>query len=481
MNRFLIVFLFGVLATTSIAQKSIENKVKKILSDSMFTYAQIGLSVRDIEGNESINIGGNKKMIPASSLKLITTLNALDILGKGFKYKTKIGYSGEIDDDGTLQGNIVIIGTGDPTLGSGRYGKENNWATRKSEIVDVIKQKGITCIDGIIEVRTNVYDGQSIGKNWPYSDIANYYGSGAWALNFNENKYNLYFETGKQGDIVSVSHTSPIVPNIGFTSEVVVKGAKTSDNAYIYGDPYNFNKIIRGSIPYRKQHFIIKGAIPNPPLTFAHIISDALTYINIQNGGYGISENPIKKRNFKELLLLTSRSLSTIIKDANFESINLYCESIIRLLGKKINNVGSIEGGVNIIKDRLIKIGIDQNSFHIEDGSGLSPRNTITTAAFTYFLSHIAAKRGVRDIIQYIPQTGASGTVSSMLKGENAQKNFYLKSGSMGGVLSYTGYFRSQGGKWYSFSIIINNHAVSNTKIRRKIEEVCEIIYLQLP
>lgn len=480
MKRCILICFIGFQYVLGVSQNSKTNaKLESILSEEAFDYASVGLSVRSLDGREIISLGGDKKLIPASSQKLITTFSAIEVLGADYNFKTRIGYSGTIDRSGTLSGDIVVIGSGDPTFGSQRFGQ--NWKDILDRIVNSIKTKGIKCIDGKIEIRTNVFSGQPIPGSWPYGDIANYYGSGSWALNFNENEYDLYFKPKvKEGKIAQIERTDPEIPHLKIQSEVITKGRNTGDNAYIYGDQYHYSKIVRGSIPYDTKPFKIKGSIPNPPLSFAALLSLRLEGEGILNNGLNVSSNPIKKSVFKELLIIKSESLSKIVSQANFESINLYCEALLRLIAKKEKNEGSIEAGLEVISDRIEAYGIDKYSFRLEDGSGLSPRNNIAPSSFTTFLNAAVAKIGRSSLLQYIPQTGVSGTVSTLLQNKKSQKKFYLKSGSMGGVLSYTGLFQGASGMWYSICFISNNHSHGNGAVKRKAENIFEALYFGL-
>lgn len=480
--KYRLVFLMwiGFLANNH-AQTALDQKIASVLSHSSFEYASVGLSVRSFEGKEILDMDAHKKYIPASSLKLITTLLSIEELGESYRFTTRIGYSGEIDRSGTLQGNIVIIGSGDPTFGSERYGKNNGLDEVLRQIIASVEEAGIRCIEGKIEVKTNVFEGQAICPSWPYSDIANYYGSGAWGLNFNENKYNLYFSPNvNEGSISTLEKISPEIPNMYLKSEVVVKGPRTGDNAYIYGDPFNYSKIVRGSIPFSENPFVIKGAIPNPPLSFAYVLEHELSKMGIKCNGSMTSKSAIKRSEFKSLTSVKSPSLARIVQEANYESINLYCEALLKILGRKHKKEGSFEAGLEYVEQSLISKGLDGNSFNINDGGGLSPRNSITPSSFTKFLIAQLNQIGASTLKEYVPNVGVSGTVKSMMNKKSGQKQFYLKSGSMGGVLTYTGFFKARSGKQYAVSFMSNNHSKGNRKIRTQAEKIFELLYLNL-
>lgn len=475
MNRVLVI---AMLCSVHViyGQTSVTAHLDKVWKAEAFDYASVGLSVRSMDGNVEVDYNADRKLIPASSLKLITTLSTIKILGGDYTFKTKLGYTGSIDESGYLEGNIVIIGSGDPTLGSDRMGLDLDLLL--SEITKSIKTVGIKCIDGGIEVRTNVFQGQATPANWPHSDLSNYYGSGAWALNYAENTYQLAFApTKKEAVVAQVSAIRPDVPGLSVRSEVATKGPNSGDNAYIYGDPFHYQKVVRGSIPRSSKEFLIKGSIPNPPLSFAATLGRHLESTGVFSQSIQVVDSPIKKTDFHLLETFVSAPLKEIVKEANHESINLYCEALLRLIGKHQKNVGSIDGGLEVVEEEMTKLGIDQYSYHIEDGSGLSPRNSITPNTFTQYLASRYRTMDFKMLQELIPQAGVSGTVASVMSGKPGQKKFYLKSGSMGGVLSYTGYFQAKSGTWYCLSFISNNHSHGNRAVRLAIEKGFAILY----
>ena len=173
-------------------------------------------------------------LIPASSLKLITTLSALDILGPEYTFTTKISYSGKIDPDGTLNGNIYIVGSGDPTLGSPRTSLKGEVLSFNKLIVDIgksIRDRGITCIDGEVIADESIFDSYPISPSWQWNDLGNYYASGAWGINANENEYYIYFKRNLRIGRSTILHSyQPYIPQLELQNEVTIDSSNTPDN-----------------------------------------------------------------------------------------------------------------------------------------------------------------------------------------------------------------------------------------------------------
>ena len=120
----IIALLTGILfSATAMAQNNaIGEYVNKMVKDPEVETATFAISVYNIsKGQQIYDYNANKSMIPASIVKIVTTSVGFDKLGKNFRFKTSLGYSGEVDKRGVLQGNVYIVGGGDPILGSYRY------------------------------------------------------------------------------------------------------------------------------------------------------------------------------------------------------------------------------------------------------------------------------------------------------------------------------------------------------------------------
>lgn len=446
----------------------------KVLNQTAFDHSIVGLSVKStIDGSEVYGHYEDILLTPASTLKLLTTLTAIEQMGSDYTYETVVGYTGNIGKDGTLKGNVVIKGSGDPTLGSNRW-KSGGLDQLLKRIVVAIHKAGITCIDGEVLVDDSKYSGQNVPGQWWWYDLGNYYASGAWATNINENLYRVHFgPTQEQGSKTTVKHLEPFLSQVTITNNVTAGPPKSGDNAYVYGGPFQKERIIRGTIPPNRKSFNIKASIPNPPLALAELVYKALEENKIKTShGYRVAAAPLER----QILKITSAPLGEIVKRANAQSNNLYCDAIGRELSVHASGDGSIDHGAEIVEKALLKKGISPKTFEVKDGSGLAATNKITTGSMADFL--IGAKKAIGGkVLSYIPQVGNEGTVSSMLKDEAIAKNFYLKSGSFEGVLAYAGYYKGKSGKSYAISITINNHAARYSSLKKAIENVLRELY----
>ncbi len=478
----IIIISFFLLSSIHAQNDKLQSRINAAIASSDFKFASVGISVIDIEsGNVLAGIEDNKVLIPASSQKVITTLTALELLGEDFRYETRIAYDGIIQPDGTLQGNLYIIGSGDPTLGSGRFSDNFNFEDLLKNIVKEIKKFGITCIDYDIIADESYLHSFPVCPSWQWNDLGNYYAAGAWGLNINENQYLVAFDQrGKVGRRPRVKYYSPEIPGLKFSNEIVVDSSNTKDNAYIFGGPNNYYKRIVGTIPAGEGNFYIKGSIPDPPLFAAFQLQKRLRKAGISSDGYKSIYTPrdAKKLKRKDIITITSPDLKTIAKQANFRSNNLYCESMLKTIAKERGHTGSGGHGLYEINKFLRKLKIDTRGIHLEDGSGLSVRNNISPKSLASFLQKMTKKKDLSELCKLLAVGGRNGTVAGMFKGSKAAGRVYVKSGSMNRVMTFTGYIHCKSNRWVSFSVMANGFDTEPKVMRRKLQKVMTNIYL---
>ena len=154
------------------------NAYKKFATDKVFKHASISLLVVNNSTSQTItSVNAETGLAPASCQKVITASTSFELLGHNYTYKTNLGYTGKIEN-GILNGDIIIKGTGDPTLGSWRYS-----ATTEESIISEfrkeISREGINEITGHVYVDESDWNGEVTPEGWIWEDIGNYYGAGA--------------------------------------------------------------------------------------------------------------------------------------------------------------------------------------------------------------------------------------------------------------------------------------------------------------
>ncbi len=479
MTRILFNSLFFIWSISLHSQATIMETISIWGNNDLLKQAQVGIAVHDIE--EGYLIAGfnqDKLFVPASSLKLLTSLITLNKLGQEFKYKTRLAYDGQIIDS-ILIGNIYIIGAGDPSLGTKRYASKPNYQELSSLIAYRVQQLGIKKIEGDIVSDASIFDSYPICPSWQWNDLGSGYASGTWGINVNENEYDIWYNTNKpEGEFADITSIIPNIKDLELSNEVFISNTDSEDNSYIYGGPFSYQKRIVGSLPHTKNAYRIKGSIPDPPKALAQNILYELKLRNI--AANNAISHMYKRRNDANLVQVDSfysLPLIDLVRQANYHSINMYCESFLKTLGYVKGSRGSGSEGINQIKNYLLERGIDYSGINMEDGSGLSARNLISPFLLSRFLSSYAKENGSEFTTSLLPEVGNEGTVRRLLKNGNAKGKVWMKSGTMSKIMSYTGIMKLPSNRWISFSIIVNSYTSKPSEMRKLMENVIENIY----
>jgi D-alanyl-D-alanine carboxypeptidase/D-alanyl-D-alanine-endopeptidase (penicillin-binding protein 4) len=464
--RYLLIVSFLLLNFTSQAQtleKSLQTAFNKLQQDSQCRYATISLTVLDAATGKLIySANGDKGLAPASTLKTVTSITAFNLLGAEFKFETQLGYTGIIDANGVLTGDVVIKGGGDPTLGSWRWEttKENAVLT---QMVTALQQAGIKQINGRIIGDDSIFDTQAVPDGWIWQDLGNYYGAGASGLCWRENTFDIKYATGAVGSPVTVLRTVPGMPYFDFKSEVLTSGPGSGDHSYAYLPVGNKSMYIRGAYAIDKAKKSISVAMPDPAYDAAFRLTDTLKRLNVIVSGEPESVITLTAKATgvpaisKNLTTIASPELSKIVYWLNKESINLYAEQLLKTFTVKTGKKVSTNNGVQVLQNFWKVRGIDPMSLNIYDGSGLSPGDRVTTHSVARILQTAVAQPWFESFYDSLP----------------LYNNMHMKSGTIADVVAYAGY-QTHGGKRLCFSAIINNYNGSTTAVRQKLFKVLD-------
>lgn len=480
MHRLLFILVFLLIVNALYAQSPIQKKINAFAAHPDLVHGQLSVALIDLTTNQLIaGHRADKTMIPASSLKVLVTGIALKKLGKDYRFKTELGYDGTITADGILQGNLIIRGYGDPTLGSHHFDKAETHEVVLKKWTSAIKKAGIKKIEGYIIGDASYFSTQVDGRTWLWEDLGNYYGAGAWGLNFHENLYQLDLKQhSKFGATPPVVNVRPTVPNLHLINELTQAEKGSGDNAYIFGSPYGYTRFIRGTIPVGTGTFTIKGSVPDPPFFAAFQLMQHLEKSGVATSQRAASLYQLKQEGVdigepKIIDTYLSPTLEAIIKETNLKSVNLYCEALLRLLGKTEKGDPHPSQGLEVIMEYLDNNGLPTAGLFLADASGLSPRNAVSARHLSAYLAYLKKQNDIFPSFKAsLPVGGKSGALKYLFRGTSAENQVFAKSGGMARVRSYSGYVQNKAGKWLSFSIIANNFTGKSAAMRKEMEKL---------
>ena len=467
--------------------QTLQQKVDQAVKAEPLKGAVVGVMVQDVAGHVLASREPGRRMVPASNLKLVTTGTALHALGPDFRFETGIGYTGTVED-GTLHGDVYIIGGGDPTIGV-----VDTVAVKPDALFwrwkSMLKDAGISRIDGRIIGDGRAYEGHLENTTWGYDDTGTYYGAGCNALSYYENAIDYLVSAGAEGEPVKVTQRHPDTPWIHFSNRTMTAPKGTGNSLYLYTTDLAPFAELRGTYSIDRkpkvEHFANKYGALTCAFYFWQNLRDtgwdiSGGYADIDRGGYvrGADFVPSYKAGTPQLLgQSTSPILSRIVRQTNVLSDNFYAEAIFRQMGEKASGIAVYDSCRVAVYDVLEDLmESDLAGIRLEDGSGLSRLNSASPAFFVSFLRSMTRSRGFEAFLASFPQPG-EGTLSTLLPKLPADQKsrIRVKSGSMDGVLCYSGYILDETGKPARiFSLMVNGATAKTAALRETLGDLIE-------
>ena len=454
--------------------------VKWLLQAPYMRGASFSLVVKDVqEGRTVYSYDTDRLQSPASVLKTVATATALEILGEDYRYPTTLEYDG-ILENGTLEENLYIKGSGDPSLGSSHFAPGQNKFL--STWIAALQKAGIKHITGSVISDESIFDTEGVSIKWLREDMGNYYAPGSYGISIFDNMYKLSLQTGAAGTRPVLKGTEPDIPFIRFKN--YLKAAPvSSDSAYIIGAPLDDVRYLYGVLPANREAYVLKGDIPDPALYLARYLTDQLQQKGIRVDGspscyrIEVEENRWKKGERKEIVTTYSPTLREIASICNHVSHNLYADALVKTVGlqykpRRNEMISSFGRGVQVVKEYWEKKGLDVFPLRMNDGSGLAPADKVSAGFMGELLVYMATESAVSDaFIASLPQAGIEGSVRNFLKGSKLQGKAHLKSGGITGVRSYAGYI-TKDGKTYAVAVFSNNYSCPMSRMTRALEKL---------
>lgn len=456
----------GILLLFFILSASAQNPISTFTNNNLHRNANISLMVKDLRTGKTLySHRSGSATIPASTMKLVTTATALELLGANYQIKTTLEIDGTVGTDSVLNGNLYIYGNGDPTLGSSHLGNIyflNEW-------VSAVRKAGIKQINGDIIADASAYDTEGINPKWIWEDMGNYFASGVYGISYKDNTFEMELKSGAVGTTPEIVKITPNIPELTFKNYLKSTTIRF-DSAYFYGAPFQNERSIYGAIPANRASFKIKGDIPRPGLVLARDLAWKLKSNGIPVSGDATDEIG---KSTKRTVIYThfSPKLSEIIKVINVTSNNHYAEHLLRHLALRQGKQASTTDALERIKSFWSSKGLPVDELFQSDGSGLSPMNAVSANFFVSLLEYMDKSKNNTVFRASLPVAGQSGTLRNFLKRTALNGKVQAKSGTFSRVKSYAGYIQSNG-KRLAFAIIVNNpNSASTSATTRKMEE----------
>jgi len=459
--------------------EKLQYEIAQQFEDSNFVNAHWGVLIKSLKTGETIYARNEKKMfMPASNMKLFTSSSAMIALGPNYRYTTRLVTNGEVID-GVLNGDLIIVGSGDPTI-SGRFDSGKVTITFE-QWADSLKALGITQIKGNIIGDDNCFDDEYYGAGWAADDETYYYAAQISGLSFNDNCVDIRIAPSATiADVCSLTW-SPNTRYVNIINQTTTASEIDSVNDIHFERKRGTNNIfVLGKMSIGKNPFIESVTVENPTTYSVMVLKEVLESKGISVLGAIVDADDfadtIRYENSKQLASFTSLPYSEIIKTINKPSQNFYTEQVFRTIGKERYGVGSMDNSRAVAFPILYSWGVDTARVRYVDGSGLSRQDLITPSDIVSILSGMSKENSFLPFYESLPIAGIDGTIKNRMKGTKAQGNVHAKTGAIGYVRSLSGYVTSSDGEQFVFSMITNHYTVP-TKLAEKIQDaVCVML-----
>jgi len=442
------------------------NPVEDFTTNPLLENANISLLVKDLRTGETLYKFRPKSLTtPASTMKLVTTSTVLELFGPEYRFETKLMIDGNVTKDSVLNGNLYVVGGGDPTLGSEKLGEKDFFP----KWIRAVRNAGIKKISGRVIADESFFESQVVNPKWTWEDMGNYYAPAIHGISYVDNTYRMVFRSNKIGTTPDILRVEPEVPGLEVDNHL--KSTTIGhDAAYFYGAPYSFDRSVYGEIPANKIEFTVKGDLPNPALLLAQHFHAKLIESGLSINGFPIVRvAPINGS--KIIYTHLSPPLRDIITETNVKSNNHFAEYLFKFISTKNGNVGATKEAIAAIRSYWKSKALPVDQLMQYDGCGLSPCDVISANFYVELLTYMRNKSPYSsDFYNSLPITGGRGTLSELLVNTPLQGKIHAKSGTIDNVKCYAGYMEIKN-RTLVFALMVNNPDGTTHEVVSKMEK----------
>jgi len=450
------------LAAVQPALPRLQSELSAVLDTPELKRVSWGIEIRSLDRNEVLFTRDSQKLLlPASNEKVITLATAAERLGWDYTFTTELSASGPVDG-GVLSGDLVVTGSGDPSL--------DDWDGKATalfgEWAAELKAHGISTVTGRVVGDDNRLQDVVLGSGWAWDDLDRSFATGVGALQFNQNTARLVVAPGASVNDLASIHIEPAGSGLSVKSDVrtsPARGALLLETRRGAGSPV---LEVRGTIPLTSKPVIRLASVVNPTLYFVTALRDALMAAGIEIRGPAVDIDDVtdaaRLDNRTPILSYRSPPLSELAVTMMKMSQNLYAETVL-----------SAAGGPDAVREQLSRWGIEEGAVVVADGSGLSRYNMATADAFVAILIHVYRDERLRGPFETaLPIAGRDGTLANRMRRTAAAGNARAKTGAFMNARGLAGYVRTADGEPLVFSIMANNFAMPANVIERALDAI---------
>lgn len=444
--------------------RQLRQDLERVFTDAKFAGSSWSVEVYSLDRDEVLyEKDASSLLIPASNNKIITASVALLRLGPDYRFKTLLLTDGAVKN-GILDGNLIVEGFGDPSITAETPEEKplrifRSWA-------EALKEKGIRKISGSILGDATAFKDSRLGEGWAWDDLTEGYAAPVSALQFNGNRLWLEIRSRERDGSLPIVRLEPLPLYLFVENELRVQTETAKADIRIERSRTEESVRVRGTVPVGRAVFLKEIAIEDPVRWYLSALKQTLEEESIDVQACAIRETPgVNSRPLQLLHEHQSPPLSEIIRPLLKDSLNLYAETLIRVLGMELRGNGTFKSGKDIVKETLAGMAVDAERYSYADGSGLSRLNLASADVLVRILRSMSQHPHFSSFFDALPIAGHDGTLEHRLKGTLAENNLRAKTGSLSRVSAISGYLKTVDGELLAFSFIANNFLTAKSEV----------------
>jgi D-alanyl-D-alanine carboxypeptidase/D-alanyl-D-alanine-endopeptidase (penicillin-binding protein 4) len=430
-------------------------RLDSVLADPRLATASVGCLVVDSGSRQTLyERDADRALMPASNMKLVTSLAVLHFLGADFRYRTTL--SAEGIGEGRVQGDLYLRGSGDPTL---RH-------EDLEQLAEALVAQGVRRIEGEVVADASCFPGPPLGAGWPWDDETYAYSAQVSGLSVDGNTVRAEITGGAHpGDPCRLGLT-PLSQYLAIDPECVTGPADAAEPV-VYRRRARNVVATTGPVP---AGGVVSAVITleEPDLYAADLLRRALRAQGVEV--LGECRPGTTPPGAEPLAEHESAPLRDLLAAMNVPSDNGIAEGLLRTIPLAQGRPGTAPEATAMIERWLPEIGVVVGPLRLCDGSGLSRLNLLTARGVVALLQH---GRTQPPFVASLPVSGTSGTLARRMDGTVAEGRVRAKTGSLWGVSSLSGYVEGTEGAAVTFSLLMNNYRCEGTEVRQLQDRVC--------
>lgn len=453
-------------AATVTPAPTLAQSIDAYIAQPQFARADWGIAVRSLDSGKVVYAhNADRLFVPASNAKLFTAGLVLGTLGSATRIATTLyATSTHVGAKGTLRGDLILYGRGDPSLGL----KESSpdWADR---FATALAQRGIKRVEGNLVADATYFSGIPVGSGWEADDLQAWFGAVPSALDVQGNLIRVQVvREGRRCCDIDVTPKAAGVRIVNQTS------ATSTDALSLYRPLGSSTLYALGQLPPRTRDRTYALSMPDPARAAANLLREAMARQGIVLAGqvnvlaWPDSDPALTQPSTQAIASLDSPTIAELVDHTLKDSDNLFAQTLLLQAGVAAAQRNACNDrdrpdtsagwALCALRGMLAQAGIPPSAVLLSEGSGLARRDLVSPNAFVQWLAFANTQPWGPDLRNALPVAGVDGTLEFRLRDGAATDNLQAKTGTLSHAYTLTGFVTSATGEHLVFSIMLNRY-----------------------